>query len=335
MVLTAAAPAPNRIGILLFLVAVLFCFFILSDTVGGMYKLSTSYTNIRLSKNHTQSTLHHKTPPKQYLAICAVVKDQPKDVMEWALYHMMLGVDTIYIFDHNSTMPMVNTLLPLVKSGHVVYNYFNDPPETSELNPQLWTYQQCIDSFWDLHQFMAFIDVDEFFVLHRGQGEQNLPNFLKQYEQFGALGVNWRIMGSDNRTTRPPGGALENYLSCFPETEVLTQRHIKSILNTNFNATVTDPHHFDIADGSTVDVFGNVIEGPINDALSLEALALQHYIFKSVEEFTQKNERGSGDWERKPMEFFELSKGATDTCPWGALLSQNLALFSDKVLKGM
>jgi hypothetical protein len=83
----------------------------------------------------------------------------------------------------------------------------------------------------------------------------------------------------------------------------------------------------------TVDVFGNVIAGPLNDALSLEALALQHYIFKSVEEFTQKNERsGSGDRDRKPMEFFELSKGATDTCPWGALLSQHLAVFAKSVL---
>jgi len=330
MVLSAAAPPPSRTGILLILVAALLCFFIISDALGGMYNLSTNYTNIGLPKNHT---LYHSTPPKQYLAICAVVKDQHEDVMEWALYHMMLGVDTIYIFDHNSTMPMVNVLLPLIKSGHVVYNYFKDPPETSELNPQQWTYQQCIDNYWDLHQFMAFIDVDEFFVLHRGQGEQHLPNFLKQYQQFGAVGVNWRIMGSDNRTTRPPGGALENYLSCFPETEVLTQRQIKSIVNTNFNATVSgDPHHFDIADGSTVDVWGNIINGPYNDAQPLEALALQHYLFKSEEDFIQKSERGSGDRERKPMEFFELSKIATDTCPWGALLSKNLALFADKVL---
>lgn len=288
----------------------------------------TPCSNVLTSKHlgSTNSQLH-----SSYLAICAIVKDQSEDLLEWALYHMMLGAEIIYLFDHNSTVPMINELLPVVKSGNVVYNFFKRIPESSNLNPQLWAYQECINRYWNLHKFIAFIDADEFIVLNRGEGDQNLPRFLKQFEQYGALGVNWRIMGSDNHTTRPQGGILKNYISCFPETELVIQRHIKSIVNTNFNATIaTDPHYFDIAGGNTVDVFGNIINGPFNEAFRLQGIALHHYLFKSKEDFYNKNQRGAGDGTKKPMEFFDLSDQATDACRWGRKLAKNLEIFTNR-----
>ncbi len=59
-----------------------------------------------------------------YLAICTIVKDQGKDVLEWALYHLMLGAGRIYIYDHNSSTPLVKELHPLIASGQVEYRYF-------------------------------------------------------------------------------------------------------------------------------------------------------------------------------------------------------------------
>jgi len=59
-----------------------------------------------------------------YVAICAIAKDQPEDIVEWALYHLMIGVERIYIFDHNSTVPLINVLYPMVNSGNISYSYF-------------------------------------------------------------------------------------------------------------------------------------------------------------------------------------------------------------------
>jgi hypothetical protein len=34
------------------------------------------------------------------------------------------GGKNIYIFDHNSTVPLINVLYPMVNSGNISYSYF-------------------------------------------------------------------------------------------------------------------------------------------------------------------------------------------------------------------
>jgi len=162
-----------------------------------------------------------------------------------------------------------------------------------------------------------------------------LPEFLKKYEQYGALGVNWRLMGSDDHIQRPAGGALKNYISCFPEKEEKEkpmQRLVKSIVNTKYaNGTNRNPHHFVLSDGAeTVDVMGHVTDGPYNFDMHLKPIAVQHYLFKSLEDFQKKSLRGSGALNKKPIHYFNHSKEATDTCPWGTEISQRLDVFARK-----
>jgi len=240
----------------------------------------------------------------------------------------MIGVDTIYIHDHNSTIPLINEVLPLVKTGTVEYTYFKDPPPYSKLNPQIYTYQQCLNKYRKKHRFIAFIDIDEFIVLDRGEGNQYLPDFLRPFENDGALGVNWRIMGSDNHTTRPPGGALENYLSCYPEKQENPQKHIKSIVNTKYKAKPTNPHYFETKGADTVDYNGRIIKGPFNEDPPLKDISLHHYFYKSEEDFYRKHVRGTGARKRKSLDQFDHAKAATDICPWGVELARRLRVFA-------
>jgi hypothetical protein len=57
--------------------------------------------------------------------------------------------------------------------------------------PQLYVYDTCIQQYRARHRWMAFIDADEFFVL-RDARAPDLPALLAEYEQFGALAVNWQ-----------------------------------------------------------------------------------------------------------------------------------------------
>lgn len=45
--------------------------------------------------------------PEGYVAICAIVKNQHKDLREWIEYHKWIGVSKIYIYDNNSTVTLV------------------------------------------------------------------------------------------------------------------------------------------------------------------------------------------------------------------------------------
>jgi hypothetical protein len=65
-------------------------------------------------------------------------------------------------------------------------------------------------------RWLAFIDSDEFIVMHDTQYAQDINGFMRQYEQYGALAVNWVLLGSGGHKDRPPGGSLVNYVKCMP-----------------------------------------------------------------------------------------------------------------------
>jgi len=290
------------------------------------------FTAVTVSELKPDQATHELTSTlKSYVAICAIVKDQGEDILEWALYHKMIGIDTIYIHDHNSTIPLINEVLPLVKSGTVEYTYFKDPPSDSKLNPQIYTYVQCLNKYSTKHRFIAFIDIDEFIVLNHGEGNQYLPDFLRSFENHGALGINWRVMGSDNHTTRPSGGALENYQSCYPEKQENLQKHIKSIVNTKYKATPTNPHYFKTEGVNTIDYNGQIITGPFNEPPALQDIILHHYFYKSEEDFYNKHVRGTGARKRKSLDWFDHAKEATESCPWGVELARRLRIYAENM----
>ena len=45
-----------------------------------------------------------------YLAICAIVKDENDYLPEWLDYHFRLGVEKIYLYDDDSLIPVINTV---------------------------------------------------------------------------------------------------------------------------------------------------------------------------------------------------------------------------------
>lgn len=62
--------------------------------------------------------------PDGYLAVCVVVRDQTADIRYWLEYHKWLGVDKFYVFDHNSTTPVMPALFDHIQAGTVEYQYF-------------------------------------------------------------------------------------------------------------------------------------------------------------------------------------------------------------------
>lgn len=56
-------------------------------------------------------------------AICLVVRDQHADIREWLHHHTALGVGRFYIFDNNSTTPMLSELADFVNTGVVEYHF--------------------------------------------------------------------------------------------------------------------------------------------------------------------------------------------------------------------
>ena len=251
----------------------------------------------------------------QYFAICVSAKDQHEDIAEWVQYHEQLGAGKVYVYDDNSNPPMLTQLTPFIESGLVEYHFIGKSNHSSIPKPQLYVYDQCIERYRTKHKFIAFIDVDEFLFL-RDPNISSMPQLLRDYEDYGALAVNWIQFGSSGHVHRPQGGTLGNFWKCIPRHHP-QNLHVKTIANTKYVLRVKgNPHMFMYAEGKeAVGENFEVVEGATSKSNEISRVALYHYVTKSKAQYVNKMERGSAMKNHKTIEFFDYVEAeATADC---------------------
>ena len=259
-----------------------------------------------------------QTGAEQYFAICLCVKDQQKDIREWIEHHARFGASKIYIFDDNSSTPMISEFSDLVESGLVEYHFLQTFEHASK-RAQLYVYDRCIRDYAKRHRFIAFIDADEFIIL-RDTTAKDIPTFLKPYEPYGGFVMNWQGFASSGFVDRPPGGALESYFQCLPRLHG-NNRHTKTIANPQHVIAARDPHHFSYKDGMfAVNERFERVDTPLSKAVTNDKIVLNHYVTKSEKEYEEKMARGSLG-SHKEMNFFHtMNKQATENCTYAMQL---------------
>ena len=166
---------------------------------------------------------HISAETDSYLAMCLIIKDEHENIVEWIEYHKRMGVTKIYMFDHNSTYPMLNYISNYVVSDLVDYVYLDF--HHFKKHPQIEIYNQCLKKYGHMHKFIAFIDSDEYIVV---PDKRPIPAVLTAYEQYGGVVLNWMGFGSSGHVNKPEGGVIANYYKCHK------QGTIKSIVNTKY-----------------------------------------------------------------------------------------------------
>jgi len=323
--------------------------------------------------------------PEGYVALCAVVKDQARDLREWVEYHRHIGVRKIYVYDNNSTAPLAASIADHLREGAVEYSYFVGRTRWRDLfrtTSQWWAYNDCVARYAHRHRWLGFIDVDEFVVFEEGSTEAppfqraaeeregagaagagadadadadgggddderslqralprtrrrrrraltpslvDINDFMRDYEAFGALAINWRIFGSSGFDARPSGGVLSNYVACAPRLSP-ENALVKVFANTAHVLTVGDDPHtvvFKKEGATTVDEMGRPVKGARTAEPSSSRVALYHYLTKSRAEYGAKMARGSAAGNFKDAAFFDAVNAiATETCTRAVPLGQ-------------
>jgi hypothetical protein len=246
--------------------------------------------------------------------MCLIVKDETEDVVEWIEYHHRMGASKFYIFDHNSSVPLLSSIQLYVKSGLVNHKavHFSD---TRDDPPQISVYNECLKQYGKKHNFMAFIDVDEFIVVV--DESKKIPDVLQAYEDTGGVSLNWMLFGSSGHTAKPPGGVIANYHKCTKNV------HVKAIVNTaHCLRNAGNPHVFVYQPPFySVDTNFTQVTGPFHPHLehAFEIMYVNHYNTKSQAEFMHKMERGR-EAMRNPHKYsaqylHALDALCTDDCP--------------------
>ena len=229
----------------------------------------------KIKKNHSS--------PGVYLAVCAIAKNEGPYFKEWIEWHRDHGVEKFYIYDNESSDDTHEVLEPFVKEGLVEYHY------VPGFNQQLAVYDRCLEEHRFDARWIAFIDIDEFIVPVQ---DKSIPAFLKRFESFPAVEINWLIYGSGGAREKTPGGVMERFKRHSRPDHILN-RHVKTIVDPRRVFAMIGCHEVARINGHTADSHGEPVKQNFRDREpQQDIIRINHYAVKSYEEFMQKRARG-------------------------------------------
>lgn len=224
-----------------------------------------------------------KSLPAHYLSVCAIAKNEGKYFKEWIEWHRNHGVTKFYIYDNGSTDNTREILTPYIKSGLVDYTYWPG------YRKQLAAYDDCLEKQRFSSRWIAFIDLDEFIVPIK---DKTISDFLRRFEAFAAVEINWLIYGSNDRKEKTPGKVMERFKSHSAPEHPLN-RHVKSIVNPRKVFTMIGCHEAAKISGYAADSHGQPVKRSFRDRKpQQDIIRINHYAVKSYEEFIEKQAKG-------------------------------------------
>lgn len=232
------------------------------------------------------------TLPSNYLAVCAIAKDEGPYFKEWIEWHRRMGVEKFYIYDNESTDSTREVLQPYIEEGIVEYCYFPG------YRRQLGAYDDCLEKHRYETRWIAFIDLDEFIVPVK---DKSIPEFLHRFEDFPAVEINWLIYGSGGAKTKEPGGMMERFKHHSLPGHKLN-RHVKSIVDPRRVFSMIGCHEVARISGKAADSHGNPITQNFRDREpQQDVIRINHYAVRSYEEFREKQGRGRASGKKRTV----------------------------------
>ncbi|MBV9252265.1 MAG: glycosyltransferase family 92 protein [Acetobacteraceae bacterium] len=203
-----------------------------------------------------------------------------------------MGVDHFYIYDNQSTDDTTDILVRLEAAGLVtLIPWPNSTPAVvaSGLGPQVPAYNDFL-RFRDETEWVGYIDVDEFLVL---KDHSDIKDWLRDYADFAAVGINWRIFGSSGHSDYAPGLVIQRFTQRAP-VDFAVNRHVKTLAQTAL-IEAANCHIARMRGMPVVDIFKNPIDGAKNglhDVVCDGDIQLNHYFTRSRGEWELKRARG-------------------------------------------
>ena len=220
---------------------------------------------------------------KNYLSATCIIKNEAEYMPEWLEYHLLVGFEKFYVYDNESTDNIKQILRPYIDSGIVEYTYWPG------VAMQMPAYRDCIERHKGETFWLAVIDIDEFIVADSG----NIAKSLNTFENYAAVVLQWLVYGDNNIPKKEPGLVVERF-TAHNSFDIKTEM-CKSIVNPR-KIEVKNLHLPAPINGYyAVNAIGKKII-PVSNARiqngTYKNIHINHYIFKSYEEFLIKKTKG-------------------------------------------
>jgi Glycosyltransferase family 92 len=220
------------------------------------------------------------------IALCAIVKNEIRSIIEWLAYHKALGFTDIVIYDNDSNDGTEKILQALDDAGELLRL---DWPHDVGARPQRLAYDHMrrhATADW-----IAFFDVDEFLHLRR---HRTILEFLDSFDaDVNGIAVHWLAFNSGGQDRYRPAPVIERFTEALPPGSPYNQS-LKSI-GRREKIAATGIHSLAVSEGRYVTPSGKdvqLVTGQILRGHDLAVAVLHHYHVKSLEEFQEKLARG-------------------------------------------
>jgi len=156
-----------------------------------------------------------------------------KNIKEWAAHHLLIGFDSIIIFDHKSIKPLTEVFSNFDKRILTIRIDWT----TNNLKQKLMNQAIEISKKMNFDWFI-YLDADEFFILNKFF--KGIKHFLNTFSYADSIGINWVMFGSNYLVDEPEGLILENYnRSCLE-----LDQHVKSFVRPELVKYSDNPHYY-------------------------------------------------------------------------------------------
>lgn len=218
---------------------------------------------------------------KYYLSLCCVIKDE-RYIKEFLIYYIIQGVEHFFLYDNESKKSLKKVLKePIFKKYCTIIEY---PGKCV----QMPVYNDCLEKNRNDTYWLIYVDADEFILPKK---KFTVREFLNDYEDYHALGINWVMFGSNGHEKRQKGLLIDNYVRCGD-----CNMHVKTICQPKYVEYICNPHFVITKDPSKfVDPDRNILDGPFNKNGKTNLIQINHYWGKSLQEYKKKVKKGRPD----------------------------------------
>ena len=241
-------------------------------------------------------SITEKTPN---VAITAISRLENDYIIEWINHHINLGFNHIYIYD--------NSFGQEDRLEKVIDKKYSDTvtiiPAYDKYAFQKQAYENAYHVYGKYHDYMLFIDIDEFISL---QKHNTIQDYLNSFESidFESLRIHWDIYDDNDIIERDITKPVTESFTRKGTTNKCLEHNFstKCLLKTKINDMFFPNVHFGRSRSrelKTIIGNGQIIPSSSSQMIKnrqIGIIKINHYVTKSISEYmNQKLKRGDAD----------------------------------------
>ena len=227
------------------------------------------------------------------IALCTMGKKENLYSKEFIDYYIKLGINQIFIYDHNepNTENIIDTVENIYKNKVTVYKAF-----LKNITNQAEAFTDCYKNNYHYYDWFLMVDMDEYLYIKK----ETLSNYLKHsiFDKCDIINFHWVIPNDNNLIYYDKRPLFERFKGPYTKSVV-----VKSMIRGNISNVKYSVHSPNFSpernitcnnEGKKIDYKNLNIE--FITKISIKKAYIIHFRYKSTQEFINKYKRGYSNW---------------------------------------